>query len=92
MRASAPIGDGNPGRLPVYRTEAAMVTQHRWTLSAARGTVLDAWLRRNGAEEKQRKAALHAWENEGGANELPSRSDLGQTRTAVPVIDTTGSR
>ena len=56
-----------------------MVTQTHWTvLSHARGTALDAWLRRKGAHEKQRKAALHAWENEGGAEEIPVQSDLGR--------------
>jgi hypothetical protein len=58
-----------------------MVTQIRWTvLSHARGTALDVWLRRKGAEEKQRNAALHEWENEGGAEEIPLRSDLERTR------------
>jgi hypothetical protein len=49
-----------------------MVTQTRWTaLPVARGAALEAWRRRKGAEEKQRKAALHEWENEGGAKEIP---------------------
>jgi hypothetical protein len=80
MYASVPTG-GQPGRLLVYQTEAVMVTQTRWTaLSVARGTALDAWLRRKGADEKQRKAALHEWENEGGTEEIPLRSNLGRAR------------
>jgi len=61
-----------------------MVTQTHWTVpSHARGTALDAWLRRKGAEEKQRKAALHEWENEGGAGETPLRSDSGRARAGA---------
>jgi hypothetical protein len=59
-----------------------MVTQTRWTvLSAARGTALDTWLRRKGVDEKQRTAALHQWENEGGTQET-SQTDLGPARGA----------
>ena len=57
-----------------------MVIQSRWTLSVARGTALDAWLRRKGADDKQREAALHEWENEGGAKELPARPDSRRAR------------
>jgi predicted RNA polymerase sigma factor len=57
-----------------------MVTRSRWTLSLARGTALDAWLRRNGAEEKRHKSALQERENEDGVEEIPSRSDSGRVR------------
>ena len=81
MYASVPTGGGQPGRLGVHRTEVVMVTQTRWTaLSVAHGTALDAWLRRKGVDEKQRTAALHEWENEGGTEEMPVRSGLAGVR------------
>lgn len=52
-----------------------MTTETRWTpLSVARGSAfvmwLAAWHRRKGVDDKQCKAALHEWENEGGTKEI----------------------
>ena len=80
MCASVLTGTWRPRRLRDSLSEGVMVTRTRWTvLSAARGSALDAWLRRKRVDEKQRRAALHEWENEGGTQET-SPSDLARGR------------
>jgi hypothetical protein len=57
------------------------VTQHRWTLSAARGTALEARLRRMVQRETTQGRISRVRERR-WTEELPSRSNLGQTRTS----------
>lgn len=54
-----------------------MTIETRWTVvPVARGTPFAAWFRRK-VDEQRCKAALHAWENEGGT--LAPSSQAGTT-------------